>query len=88
MLWLEHKIIVIVGTQEIDDLARLSLPAMFHQSLQIRTPTPEVIVHINDRDARLLRALFQLGDLARHRWRITHQLIRFRKIEVVDDIDN
>ena len=34
-----------------------------------------------------LRALFQPQKLSRHRPRITQELVRLRKIEIVDDVD-
>ncbi len=79
MLRLEHKVIIVIRSQKIDDLAPLALAAMFHQSSKIGPSTSEVVVYINDWDARLFRALLQLRDLARHRWRVTHQLVRFRE---------
>src|SRR2546423_8713483 len=54
---------------------------------KIGPPPAEIIVYINNRDTRFLRALFQTEKFSRHRPRVTEQLIRLRKIEVVDDVD-
>src|SRR6476659_301823 len=54
---------------------------------KVGAPPAEIIVHINDRHAHLLRALFQPQTFSRHRPCVTEKLVRFRKIEIVDDVD-
>src|SRR4051812_47395630 len=54
---------------------------------KVGTPSTEIIVYINDRDPGLLRALFQAQDFARHRARVAEELVRLRKIEIVDHVD-
>src|SRR2546421_5768092 len=67
--------------------ARICPQAVLHLAAEVRLPTAEVIVHINDGNAGFLRALFQPQKLARHRLCVTEKLVRLRKIEVIDDVD-
>ena len=89
MFRLENEVIILLGPQQQNDLvaARFFPLAMQNLPPEIRTPAPEIIVHVNHRDAHFLRPLFQPHKLPRHRPGISQELVRLRKIEVVDDVD-
>ena len=74
--------------QEIDYLPGLAFAAMFHQGAQIRAPATKIVVNVNDRHAGVFGTAFQPAELLRHRWRIPHQLPRFRELEIINDIDD
>ena len=64
MLRLEDKIIVLLRLEERDDLVapRFVPQAMLHLPAKIGSPAAKIIVHINDRDAGFLGALFRAGE--------------------------
>jgi hypothetical protein len=88
MLRFEHEIIVRVGAQLIDQALRLALTAMFHQCVQVGSPSPEIVVHIDNRDARFPGAPFEACEVASQSRHITQQLVCLRKIQIVDDIND
>ena len=89
MLRLEDEIIVLLRSKQRDDLhARGNLrAAMLDLPAEIRPPPAEVVVHVNHRHAGFSRAFFQPQQLPRHRPRVAQKLVRFREIEVVNDVD-
>src|SRR5438477_1109116 len=56
-------------------------------SAKVGTPSAEIIVYVNDRDAGFLRALFQPQNFSRHWPGVAEKLVRLGKIEIVDDVD-
>ena len=88
MLWFEDEIIVLLGTQQSHQLASVvTLCTMLNSAPKIGFPPAEVVIDINHRDAGLLRASFKSQELLRHRPCVSEQLICFRKIEIIDYVD-
>src|SRR3954469_16263770 len=89
MLRFENEVIVVVRLEQRDDfVATRALPqAMAHLPAKIRAPPAKIIVYVNDRDAGVLRPLFQAQKFARHRTRVAQERIRLREIEVINDVD-
>jgi hypothetical protein len=89
MLRLEDKIVVFLRLEQRDNLVtpRFAPKAMLHLPAEIGLPAAKIVVHINDRDPGYLGALFEPKKLPGHRPRETQQLVRLRKIEIVDYIN-
>src|ERR1044072_1888884 len=60
---------------------------MLHLPAKVGPPASEIIVHVNDRDPGLFRTLFQAQNLSRHGPGMAQELVRLRKIEIFDDVD-
>src|SRR4026209_2072627 len=89
MLRLEDEIVVPIGFQQChDSFSRIVVTeAMSYLRGKITSPTTEVIVHIDDRNAALFRTLLQHCDALCHRKSVTNKLRRLRKIKIIDYVD-
>jgi hypothetical protein len=61
---------------------------MFHQRWQIGAPPTEIVVHIDNRDAGPLYPSFELRQSSRHCRGRAEELVRLRKIKIVNYVNN
>ena len=54
---------------------------------EIGLPTPEVVIHVNDRDPGSFGAFFEPGDPPCSWKGVFQKLPTFREVEIIDDID-
>src|SRR3954463_5164509 len=89
MLGLENEVIVFLRLEQRNDLipARVLAQAMHHLPAKIGTPSPEIIVHVNHRNAGLLRPLFEAEKFTGQRPGEAQQLFGLGKIKIVYDVD-
>src|SRR5690349_6714068 len=60
---------------------------MLNDLFEVRLPLAEVVVHVNAGNARGLCTPLQLCDVFADGERKSQQFVAFRKIEIVDDVD-
>src|SRR5256885_1626611 len=89
MLRLEHEIIFFVGLQQSGDL--LSAHTVFEQMVEllpeVRAPFAKIVIDVDRRDFRFLRALFESGQVAGSRKCIAKQRLAGVELHVVDNVD-
>ena len=79
---LQDKVIIVLGLEKLDDLSALPAfrQAMFDLLAKVRTPPPEIIVRVNDRDAPTLRPFLQRGNPLGSGQRTSQERLRAWKV--------
>jgi hypothetical protein len=89
MLGLQDEIVILVRLQQLHD--RFSndviVKTVLDQFAQIRLPLPEVVIDVEDRNPGLFRARFEFCEAPGHWQRMFQELLSFRELEVIDDVD-
>lgn len=89
MFGFEHEVVVFVRSQKPGNLSTEAffLKTMRDLMAEIRTPSAKIIIHVDGWNACFRGPGFQMRDIFCGRQRVMQEFVPFRKIQVVDDID-
>src|ERR1044072_608889 len=89
MFRLQNKVVILVGNQQLCDRAstHVTVKTTIDDLLEVRTPTTEVVVDVDNRDLCLARAFFETFDIPCCGQCSLKQLIALGKFKIVDDVD-
>src|SRR5205085_2573950 len=89
VLRLQEEVVVIFGRQEFGDgfAAHAIFEAVVENLFEVRLPLAEIVVDVDNGDARLLRAPLQHRELLGHRQGVPEKLLAALELKVVDNVN-
>ena len=89
VLGLQDEVVILFGPEQFGDgfAARALFQAVVENLFEVRLPLAEVVVDVDDGDARLLRATLQHRELLGHRQRLSQKFLAALELKVVDNVN-